>query len=133
MRKLTLNDVMLLSKIFHKINLTFNFDVNKFMESQKQINKKHYSNAILDGNNELVSSNDLVERVGGQVFLDVINQIISKMYLAQDEIFELISSVSGDTVEKVSAYTLEQVYEFFNELVKQQDFPTFFRNLQKFN
>lgn len=68
-------------------------------------------------------SKDKAAFLGGQIVL----KLIKKIHLAKNEIFELISGMTGDHVEVVKKYSLKKTGEVLTEIFSQSGVADFFK------
>ena len=102
MRKITLNDSFLFSKILNKTKLTA--DINQMVNEGKSKG---------------------AEYVGGQLFL----LILEKWHLADKEIVEFLSSLAEKTPEQIRDLDIAETAELFEELAKDEGMKKLFTRL----
>lgn len=102
MRKLKFTEVMLVSKIL------------------KDINVKYYVEYLLSNKIEkLLKKTDVsLEDKQRIIAVDVIAFIAQNMADAEDNVYRLFSSYTGDKLEIVKDYDFDKVLELFGEIVK---------------
>lgn len=67
----------------------------------------------------------IVDMAGLQVMLDAANILLKNLPKCENEIFELLASVSGLTVDEVKALGLATFAEMIVEFVKKEEFRDF--------
>lgn len=103
MRDFTFEDGFALSAIGDKIDMKI--DLNALLDAMKLDKEK-------------------AAYMGGQMFLD----LFKKMYLAKNELIQLIADMTGDSVENVKKYNLAKLKETVTEMFNQPGLIDFFKS-----
>lgn len=102
MREFTLEDGFTLSAIMDKMD--FKIDLNAFVDALSQ-------------------DKDKAAYLGGQIFLD----FIKKMHLAKAEIFQIVSDMTGDSIDEVKKYSVTKIKETLLGIFSQPGVVDFFK------
>lgn len=114
-RKLKAEDVFPMFKIIKCIGL------NEFAACLEKDNIKKLISE--KGGN----ADDLASIVGISVILEVANVIIGNLPKCENEIFELLASVSGLKVKQIREFELATFTEMIIDFIKKDDFKDFFK------
>jgi len=102
MRKLKFTEVMLVSKILKDINVKYYVEYLLSNKIEKLLKKTDVS---LEDKQKIIA-------------VDVIAFIAQNMADAEDNVYRLFSSYTGDKLEIVKDYDFDKVLELFGEIVK---------------
>lgn len=119
-RKLGAVDIAPMCKIISKIGIG---EFSKCFESENIVNifKK------AQGKDKA----GLVEVAGIQVALEIVNVIMTNIPKCEYDIFKLLASVSGLTVEEIKEFDLSTFTEMVIDFVKKEEFKDFFKVVSK--
>ncbi|MBE6068848.1 MAG: hypothetical protein E7211_14295 [Clostridium lundense] len=110
MRGFELQDTFKLSEILDKMDVQA--DLNAILDKSKS---KEYKN-----------QREAQAFVGGQIGLI----LIKKLYKAEKQIIEFVSSFTGESVETVKKYKPKEIKKFIEELISNEDFTDFFQQVE---
>ena len=83
---------------------------------------------------KLENGND-ASRLGKEIMMglgiDLVAKLIKSMYKAKTEVKQLISNLTGLTMDEVSKMNLKKIKEFFTELSTHEGFQDFFKQAEE--
>lgn len=123
LRDLKASDVFIMSKIIGKIGLNEFKDCLKSEEVVSMIEK------IKDEEKE--NDEEEITKVGIAVFTDVANILFDNLPKAEEDIYRLLSNLSGMTVEEVKNTDMVTFMDMVFELVQKEQFKDFFQHAAK--
>lgn len=107
-----LDDVFLMSEILEKMDLSI--DADTIIKKTNVAKLENAQDASKLGKDVIVG-----------ISLELITKFLKRLYKAKKEVKQLISNLTGFTVEAVGKMTLKQMKEFFTELVGHEGFQDF--------
>lgn len=109
-RKLTSSDIFPLCTIIKKIGIE---DVKGIIRSEEVMK-------LVNGEEKNAN------KIGVVVFLDLANLIISNLPKCEKEIYEFLSSVTGEKVEDIRAISPAEFLQLILDVFRSEDFKDFF-------
>jgi hypothetical protein len=121
-RILQSKDVFLISKIIGKIG------VNEFTAC---FEKDGIKNMIASVTGEAKEEADFASVVGISVILEIANVILGNLPKCEKEIFQMLSSVTGMSVEEVEGLDMVVFVEMVVDFIKKEEFKDFIKVVSK--
>lgn len=117
LRTPTLDDLFPMVEIIKKIG---------FEEVEKCFSRENTEKIIANINNEGGKAN--VNTVGYQVGTKIFGVIVRNLSMCKDDIYQLLSQLSGLTKQEVGALELKTVWRMLKELIDGDSFKDFFQD-----
>lgn len=114
MKKFDLDDVFLMSEIIDKMGI--DADVQDVLKQVKTAQLKNAGDAKKLGKEVIVG-----------VGIGLITKMVRNLHKAKEEVKQLISQMTGRTKEEVSAMGISEFKQFFDDLVKDEEFADFLK------
>lgn len=111
-RKLNSTDIAPMCKIIGKIGIN---EFSKCFEAEGIMN-------LIQNNNK---KKDVTKVIGLQVLLEISNIIITHIPDCEEDVFELLASVSGLTVDTVKEFDLATFTAMIIDFVRKEEFKDF--------
>ncbi len=117
LRALCARDVFPMSKIISKIGMN---------EFTKAFDKDDVKNLVasLQGNQNL---DDVASIVGINVILNVTSVILGNISSCEQEIYSMLSSLSGMTKKDIESLPMNVFFEMIVDVIKKEEFKDFFK------
>jgi len=115
-RELGATDIAPMCKIIGKIGIP-------------EFGKCFQADSVLNLVNELKSksSKNLTDIAGIQVMLEIATVVITHIPDCEDDIFGLLASVSGLTVDKIKTFKLAEITQMIVDFCKKEEFKDFIK------
>ncbi len=114
MKQFDLDDVFVTSEILDKTGLLL--DVKKITEGIKHDKLENITDAKQIGKEAIVT-----------IGLDLMASLMKSLHKARPEVKQLISNLTGKTLDEVGKMSIKEIKNFFSELVKAEGFSDFFK------
>lgn len=118
LRALCSKDVFPMSKIISKIGL------NEFTKSFEGDDIKNLVESLKGENSDL---NDAATVVGLSVALDIANTILGNLSACEQDIYNLLSGLSGMKTKEIEMLPLNTFLEMIIDVIKKDEFKDFFK------
>lgn len=111
-KEFDLDNVFMLSEIIDKMEIEADIEkITKMIQTSKLESKKDAA--------------ALGKEVAVGIGIDLVTKLVRNLHKARTEVKELISNLTGLSMDEVKKFGIKQIYEFFSELVKTEGFEDF--------
>lgn len=133
-RKLNSTDLFLMIKVISKIGLdeltqVIEGDTVKTLMKQAE---NHFTNndtdtGVTKENGKLKASSDAEFMLGVGIVFKLTNKILEHLPSCENDVFSLLASVSGMSVDEVRTLDLDVFLEMVMDFIKKEEFKSFFK------
>ena len=122
LRALQSDDLFLMLKVINKIGIK---EIKRCFESEAVIKVV----STMAGDKEGKEKDKDMAAVGMAVMLEIVDVLVTHLPECKDELYQLLSTLSGMTVEEIAKLPMLTLVDMVLDVVKKKEFTDFFQRL----